>query len=111
MRTSKASRPAGSAHDDQRFAKLAEDSLGTNLLDMLASKGYDLEVINPDDVMLPPVFAAQNRTNRRILQLHDVWHLFGASVSRRKERSRSPAFSWHNSDKIIQRAFSPPPPP
>jgi ubiquinone biosynthesis protein Coq4 len=53
------------------------DSLGTNLLDMLTSKGYDLEVINPDDVMLPPVFAAQNRTNRRILQLHDVWHLVG----------------------------------
>lgn len=53
-----------------------KDSLGTNLLDMLTSKGYDLEVINPDDVMLPPVFAAQNRTNRRILQLHDVWHLF-----------------------------------
>jgi ubiquinone biosynthesis protein Coq4 len=52
------------------------DSLGSNLLDMLTSKGYDLEVINPDDVMLPPVFAAQNRTNRRILQLHDVWHLF-----------------------------------
>ena len=54
-----------------------KDSLGSNLLDMLTSKGYDLEVINPDDVMLPPVFAAQNRTNRRILQLHDVWHLFG----------------------------------
>ena len=53
-----------------------QDSLGTNLLDMLTEKGYDLEVINPDDVMLPPVFAAQNRTNRRILQLHDVWHLF-----------------------------------
>jgi ubiquinone biosynthesis protein Coq4 len=53
------------------------DSLGSNLLDMLTSKGYDLEVINPDDVMLPPVFAAQNRTNRRILQLHDVWHLVG----------------------------------
>ncbi len=54
-----------------------KDSLGTNLLDMLTSKGYDLEVINPDDVMLPPAFAAQNRTNRRILQLHDVWHLVG----------------------------------
>jgi ubiquinone biosynthesis protein Coq4 len=54
-----------------------KDSLGSNLLDMLTAKGYDLEVINPDDVMLPPVFAAQNRTNRRILQLHDVWHLFG----------------------------------
>lgn len=53
-----------------------QDSLGTSLLDMLTSKGYDLEVINPDDVMLPPIFAAQNRTNRRILQLHDVWHLF-----------------------------------
>jgi ubiquinone biosynthesis protein Coq4 len=53
-----------------------KDSLGTNLLEMLTAKGYDLEVINPDDVMLPPVFAAQNRTNRRILQLHDVWHLF-----------------------------------
>ena len=53
-----------------------KDSLGTNLLDMLTAKGYDLEVINPDDVMLPAVFAAQNRTNRRILQLHDVWHLF-----------------------------------
>jgi ubiquinone biosynthesis protein Coq4 len=53
-----------------------KDSLGTSLLDMLTSKGYDLEVINPDHVMLPPVFAAQNRTNRRILQLHDVLHLF-----------------------------------
>jgi ubiquinone biosynthesis protein Coq4 len=53
-----------------------KDSLGTSLLDMLTAKGYDLEVINPDDVMLPAVFAAQNRTNRRILQLHDVWHLF-----------------------------------
>ena len=27
-----------------------KNSLGTNLLDMLTSKGYDLEVINPDDV-------------------------------------------------------------
>jgi ubiquinone biosynthesis protein Coq4 len=53
-----------------------KDSLGTSLLNMLTSKGYDLEVIDPDTVMLPPVFAAQNRTNRRILQLHDVWHLF-----------------------------------
>jgi ubiquinone biosynthesis protein Coq4 len=53
-----------------------EDSLGSDLLNMLTSKGYDLEVIDPDDIMLPPVFAAQNRTNRRILQLHDVWHLF-----------------------------------
>lgn len=61
--------------DDLR--RWPKDSLGTNLLDMLTSKGYDLEVINPDDVMLPPVFAAQNRTNRRILQLHDVWHLVG----------------------------------
>jgi ubiquinone biosynthesis protein Coq4 len=53
-----------------------KDSLGTKLLDMLTEKGYDLEVINADDVLLPPVFVAQNRTNRRILQLHDVWHLF-----------------------------------
>jgi ubiquinone biosynthesis protein Coq4 len=53
-----------------------KDSLGTNLLEMLTAKGYDLEVINADDVLLPPVFVAQNRTNRRILQLHDVWHLF-----------------------------------
>jgi ubiquinone biosynthesis protein Coq4 len=53
-----------------------KDSLGTNLLEMLTAKGYDLEVINADDVLLPAAFAAQNRTNRRILQLHDVWHLF-----------------------------------
>jgi ubiquinone biosynthesis protein Coq4 len=53
-----------------------KDSLGTDLLEMLTAKGYDLEVINADDVLLPPVFVAQNRTNRRILQLHDVWHLF-----------------------------------
>jgi ubiquinone biosynthesis protein Coq4 len=52
------------------------DSLGTDLLNLLTSKGYDLEVINADDVLLPPIFPAQNRTNRRILQLHDVWHLF-----------------------------------
>jgi ubiquinone biosynthesis protein Coq4 len=53
-----------------------QDSLGSDLLNLLTSKGYDLEVINADDVLLPPIFAAQNRTNRRILQLHDVWHLF-----------------------------------
>lgn len=51
-------------------------SLGTDLLDMLTAKGYDLEVIDADTVLLPPQFPAQNRTNRRILQLHDVWHLF-----------------------------------
>lgn len=51
------------------------DSLGTDLLNLLTSKGYDLEVINADDVLLPPAYPAQNRTNRRILQLHDVWHL------------------------------------
>ena len=50
-------------------------SLGTVLLDMLTRKGYDLEVIDADTVLLPPQFPAQNRTNRRILQLHDVWHL------------------------------------
>jgi ubiquinone biosynthesis protein Coq4 len=51
-------------------------SLGTVLLDMLTTNGYDLEVIDADTVLLPPQFPAQNRTNRRILQLHDVWHLF-----------------------------------
>src|ERR1700675_416161 len=51
-------------------------SLGTVLLEMLTTKGYDLEVIDADTVLLPPQFPAQNRTNRRILQLHDVWHLF-----------------------------------
>jgi ubiquinone biosynthesis protein Coq4 len=54
-----------------------KESLGTDLLDMLTAKGYDLEVIDADTVLLPPQFPAQNRTNRRILQLHDVWHLFG----------------------------------
>jgi Coenzyme Q (ubiquinone) biosynthesis protein Coq4 len=53
-----------------------KESLGTDLLDMLTAKGYDLEVIDADTVLLPPQFPAQNRTNRRILQLHDVWHLF-----------------------------------
>jgi ubiquinone biosynthesis protein Coq4 len=53
-----------------------KESLGTDLLDMLTAKGYDLEVIDADTVLLPPEFPAQNRTNRRILQLHDVWHLF-----------------------------------
>src|SRR5271168_5295703 len=53
-----------------------KECLGTDLLDMLTTKGYDLEVIDADTVLLPPQFPAQNRTNRRILQLHDVWHLF-----------------------------------
>jgi ubiquinone biosynthesis protein Coq4 len=53
-----------------------KESLGTDLLNMLTAKGYDLEVIDADTVLLPPQFPAQNRTNRRILQLHDVWHLF-----------------------------------
>jgi hypothetical protein len=55
-----------------------KESLATDLLDMLTSKGYDLEVIDADTVLLPPQFPAQNRTNRRILQLHDIWHLFAA---------------------------------
>ncbi|MGO9931718.1 MAG: Coq4 family protein [Steroidobacteraceae bacterium] len=53
-----------------------KESLGSDLLGMLTAKGYDLEVIDADTVLLPPQFPAQNRTNRRILQLHDVWHLF-----------------------------------
>ncbi len=51
------------------------DSLGSELLRMLEAKGYDLEVIDADTVVLPGPYPAQNRTNRRILQLHDVWHL------------------------------------
>jgi ubiquinone biosynthesis protein Coq4 len=50
-------------------------SLGTILLQMLRAQGYDLEVIDADSVVLPGPWPAQNRTNRRILQLHDVWHL------------------------------------
>lgn len=51
-----------------------EGSLGATLLAMLRANGYDLEVIDADTVVLPG-YPAQNRTNRRILQLHDVWHL------------------------------------
>lgn len=52
-----------------------DDSLGSDLKRMLDSHGYDLEVIDADAVVLPGPWPAQNRTNRRILQLHDVWHL------------------------------------
>lgn len=88
-----------------------KDSLGTNLLDMLTAKGYDLEVINPDDVMLPPVFAAQNRTNRRILQLHDVWHLFAGFGFTAQGEVAISGFQLAQFGKIIQRGFSPSPPP
>ncbi|WP_448579572.1 hypothetical protein, partial [Thermaurantiacus sp.] len=57
------------------LAGRAEDSLGTALLKMLEAQGYDLEVIDADTVVLPGPYPAQNRTNRRILQLHDIWHL------------------------------------
>lgn len=53
----------------------AHDSLASDLLSMLTENGYDLEVIDADTVVLPGDYPAQNRTNRRILQLHDVWHL------------------------------------
>lgn len=55
----------------------AEDSLATQLHDMLKTQGYDLEVIDADAVVLAGDYPAQNRTNRRILQLHDIWHLVG----------------------------------
>ena len=55
----------------------AADSLATDLLTMLTAQGYDLEVIDADTVLLPGDYPAQNRTNRRILQLHDIWHLLG----------------------------------
>lgn len=53
----------------------ATDSLATDLLSMLNANGYDIEVIDADTVVLPGDYPAQNRTNRRILQLHDIWHL------------------------------------
>ena len=55
----------------------AADSLAHDLLSMLTANGYDIEVIDADTVVLPGDYPAQNRTNRRILQLHDVWHLVG----------------------------------
>ena len=55
----------------------ANDSLAHDLLTMLTANGYDIEVIDADTVVLPGDYPAQNRTNRRILQLHDVWHLVG----------------------------------
>lgn len=55
----------------------AADSLATELLTMLRANGYDLEVIDADTVVMPGDYPAQNRTNRRILQLHDIWHLVG----------------------------------
>lgn len=55
----------------------ATDSLATELLSMLRTNGYDLEVIDADTVVLAGDYPAQNRTNRRILQLHDIWHLVG----------------------------------
>lgn len=55
----------------------ATDSLAIDLLSMLTANGYDLEVIDADTVVLPGDYPAQNRTNRRILQLHDIWHLVG----------------------------------
>lgn len=55
----------------------ATDSLATDLLNMLTSNGYDIEVIDADTVLLDGEYPAQNRTNRRILQLHDIWHLVG----------------------------------
>lgn len=57
--------------------KYPADTLATDLLTMLNSNGYDIEVIDADNVVLPGNYPAQNRTNRRILQLHDVWHLVG----------------------------------
>lgn len=55
----------------------ATDSLATDLLNMLTSNGYDIEVIDADTVVIGSEYPAQNRTNRRILQLHDIWHLVG----------------------------------
>jgi ubiquinone biosynthesis protein Coq4 len=50
-------------------------SLGNNLHTLLVTNGYDLEVIDPDTVLLDLKYVGQNRTNRRILLLHDIWHL------------------------------------
>lgn len=59
------------------LAGYAKDTLATELLTMLTAQGYDLEVIDADTVVLAGDYPAQNRTNRRILQLHDIWHLLG----------------------------------
>ena len=53
-----------------------EGSLGEKLHTMLTENNFDIEVLDADGVVLEGDFPALNRTNRRILQLHDVWHLF-----------------------------------
>jgi len=54
----------------------SKGSLGEKLHTMLTENGFDIEVLDADSVVLEGDFPALNRTNRRILQLHDVWHLF-----------------------------------
>lgn len=53
-----------------------DGSLGERLHTMLTENNFDIEVLDADAVVLDGDFPAINRTNRRILQLHDVWHLF-----------------------------------
>jgi len=64
---------------EPEFQKLSDDELRAKVAEWRATLSAieDRELQNEKlQDLLPPVFAAQNRTNRRILQLHDVWHLF-----------------------------------
>ncbi len=52
-----------------------EPSLGQTLYRMIVDQGYDLEVLDREDIALSALPRSLRYLNTRILQMHDVWHL------------------------------------
>ncbi len=69
------SRPVPGRTDLTALGVCQEGSLGEILYRMLVDNGYDLEVLNREDIHLSALPAALQYLNVRILQMHDVWHL------------------------------------
>jgi ubiquinone biosynthesis protein Coq4 len=73
--TAALTQPVPGHTDLMALASCPEDSLGHDLYRMIVDNGYDLEVLDREEIMLSQLPPALCYLNTRILQMHDVWHL------------------------------------
>jgi ubiquinone biosynthesis protein Coq4 len=61
--------------DLNELGRCPENSLGNILYRMVVDQGFDLEVLDRDQIALSELPKCLAYLNTRILQMHDVWHL------------------------------------
>ncbi len=67
--------PVPGRTDLDELGTCADQTLGNTLYRMIVNQGYDLEVLDREEIALAALPRSLRYLNTRILQMHDVWHL------------------------------------